>query len=279
VRQGKLTVWLGGLLVLCQALGLSDWGAVEVAHPEVIDSGWQQLKERATLLITFQLQEQSRYAAKHKLTTQERRFFRLPTAAEIVERGRTTSEKPEKGQCPYLLHVGPSKAFVSKSFVPFGASQHGIANKNSSSVRTVRRHQSSQKVKRRQLVQAKAAYTPIRLGLEWEATHYHAEPRIVYFNGRLTEPNGISSSTYTSDVTSQNFFKYGGKTWRYRCNLYGLDYTDYNLTSMKFRRHSLKSLMRRNRSAGGDKPSGELMNGLGLEEELSVPSAPSDRDK
>ena len=41
---------------------------------------------------------------------------------------KLSSQKPAKGQVPFLLWVGNKRAFVSKGFVPIGASQTSIAS-------------------------------------------------------------------------------------------------------------------------------------------------------
>lgn len=272
IHRGKLKVWLGSLFAVCQHQELTNWGAAEVVPLTDILEGWTALKERTTLAVTYDLQEKSRYAARLKLSNQERNFYRLPTATNIILK-ETSSQEPGGGHCPFILHVGPAKAFVSKAFVPFGASQKTIAEERNISDRTVRRHLSRQKVESRQIVQAKGAYRLLKAGLEWETPEYEAEPGIWYRNGYLREPNGISTkSSYTAPVTPQNFFKYRGKVWRYRCSVYALDHC---LSSMRASRKRYKKLISRKSRPGGTQALEMLIDGqeenLGLTKNQSPP--------
>lgn len=248
IKQNRCRIILGGLLKVCKSLGLDDWGAV--ATISLLETN--RLRAIATGIATADLQEKSHFAARRSLKQRERAFFTPPSADQILTEGQRSSEKPARGQVPFLLWVGKKRAFVSKGFVPFGASQISIGAELGISDRTVRRHQAQLGLERRQLVQAKHAYKLIQAGISWEADSCFAEPEIWYqTNGndiRLFEPNGITSSQRPGGhpISPQRLFTYAGKTWIYRCNLYAVD---YELTSMKTARHRYKLLMAKNRCA------------------------------
>ncbi len=185
----------------------------------------------------------------------ERKFTKVPEIDAILEQGGQSSQKPAKGQVPFLLWVGEKRAFVSKGFIPIGSSQESIAAELGISDRTVRRHISHLGVKRRQLVQAKAAYRTIGDGLDWWAEEVHAEPDRIWYkeaqDGSIWfyDSNGVSSSRKPAQkITRDRFFSYRGKTWIYRCNLYSLDYAT---TSMRAARKQLAKLIAQNSARRG----------------------------
>jgi len=242
IRKAVLCIWLGGLQKLCKILGLSNWGAVATVPLVAVN---EKIKALATGITTQDLQAKSRYAASSDLKKRERAFLDNSSADTILGLGGQSSQVPTQGQVPFVVWVGEKRAFVSKSFVPYGASQRSIAESLGVSDRTVRRHQAILSIKKRQLVQAKGAYHLIQAGIEWESDHVKAEPNIWYQdNGgdiRLFEPNGITSAMRTGghSVSKQRFFRYYGKTWIYRCNLYA---TAFTLTNMRASRRQYKSL-------------------------------------
>ena len=235
--HGCFCIWLGSLSKVCQALGLRNWGAVAtVPLFDILTRAG--LKAAAAGIQAQQLQHKSYVAAKLSLPSKERKFHRLSEVDQILGWGKESSQNPVGGQVPFLLHVGPSKAFVSKGFIPFGGSQETIAEYLGVSSRTVRRHLIG--VDRRQIVQAKAAYRKIEQAMRWDADFYRADSSIwvecvknaPWGTYALHEPNGASSASRPggTEVTSDRFFEYMDKTWIYRCNLYDLD---YNLNSMQ----------------------------------------------
>lgn len=237
IRRGILKLWLGSLSKVCQTLGLRNWGAVAtVPLFDILTRAG--LKAAAAGIQAQQIQHKSHVAAKLSLRSRERKFHKLAEVDQILGWGQESSQNPVGGQVPFLLHVGPSKAFVSKGFIPFGGSQETIAEYLGVSSRTVRRHLIG--VDRRQIVQAKAAYRHIQRAMHWDTEFYRPEPSIwvkcvenaPWGTYALHEPNGVSSASRPggTQVTSERFFEYMGKTWIYRCNLYDLD---YNLNSMQ----------------------------------------------
>ena len=256
-RKGdRLRVRLGGLFNVCRTNGLRRWGAVAVLPlGEVLE----KCRILATAIATQELQEKSRYAARKSLSKGEKQVFTMPDAFDVIERGRTASLKPDRGanKIPFLLHVGAKRAFVSKGFIPFGASQGAVASELAISDRTVRRHLDFLGVESRQLVQAKHAYRFIKAGIQLNLNDCLLEPNISYelTTARsliLHEPNGATNSKrkggheilITGDNLTEDcdrFFNYYGKTWIYRCNLYDLS---YEFNSMKFARRKYKKSLK-----------------------------------
>jgi AraC-like DNA-binding protein len=216
----------------------------EVALTDILEG--MALKSHATALQTQNQQVKSRIAAIRSLNNRERKHTKVAEIEAILGQRNVSSQKPAKGQVPFLLWVGNKRAFVSKGFVPIGASQTSIASVLGISERTVRRHLDYLGIERCQIVQAKAAYQSIRQALEWEAPEWEAEPNIGYMEDKLgfiwlNDMNGKTSSRKPAQIiTKERFFKYRGKTWIYRCNVYELDYPT---TSMRASRDSYAELM------------------------------------
>ncbi len=251
-KRTIVRVWLGGLQKYCRSLGLQSWGAVaEVALTDIVLA--MGLKAHATALQTQDQQVKSRIAAIRSLNNRERKHTKVAEIEAILEQRNVSSQKPAKGQVPFLLWVGNRRAFVSKGFVPIGASQASIAAQLGISDRTVRRHLDCLGIERCQIVQAKAAYKSIRQALEWNAPRWEAEPNIGYMEDQmgfiwLDDMNGNTSSRKPAQIiTKERFFQYRGKTWIYRCNLYSLDYAT---TSMRAARDSYVELIFLNPRAG-----------------------------
>ena len=250
-RGNDLRIYLGGLHKYCLALGLPNWGAtVDVPLSEVLTD----LKQIATAAQAQHNQTKSRIAAIRSLKPKEREFYKLPEVHAILEVGKASSQKPAKGQVPFLVWVGKSKAFVSKGFVPFGSCQEAIADELGISVRSIRRHLKQLGVEKRQLVQAKHAYKLMKNAIHWEVDQCYAEPNIWYeelIDGslKLYEPNGITSSFRKEghQMSRERLFNYRGKTWIYRCNIYDLDYTS---CSMRAARKVLAQLIGKKTHAG-----------------------------
>lgn len=241
IKQDRCHIWLVGLPKLCQSLGLQSWGATATVSLLSLN----HLRATATGIVTRDLQDKSHFAARRSLTDRERQFYKPPSADAVLAEGKRSSQKPAQGQVPFLLWVGDKRAFVSKGFIPFGASQRSIGMDLGVSEWTVRRHQRILGLERRQLVQAKYAYQLIDAGISWEAGFCYAEPGIWYEQSgdgcmRLFEPNGLTGSRREGGhaITQQRLFRYAGKTWLYRCNLY--DVSHFHLTSMKASRREFQ---------------------------------------
>ena len=259
----RLRIRLGGLFNVCRTLGLENWGATAVLP---LGQVLTQCRQLATAIVTQQLQEQSRYAARKSLNKAEKKVFTMPSALDVIQAGKNASHEPARGatKIPYLLHVGEKRAFVSKGFIPFGVSQGAIASELAISDRTVRRHLSDLEVTSRQLVQAKDAYRYIKAGIQLDYDYCLGEPGIYYEQGVreiiLHEPNGLTSSKrkggHHIPMTGNNlhpecdrFFSYYGKVWIYRCNLYALTHDlkrmrvarKYYRRSLAIDKHNLSS--------------------------------------
>lgn len=240
--MNTLFVYQGGLAKVCAALGLESWGAT--GEVSLLDAS-RKLRASATAIVTANLQKKSHYAARRSLKPRERQSYSPPTADALLAEGKRSSQNPAKGQVPFLLYVGERVAFVSKSFVPHGASQRSIGAELGISERTVRRHHRAQGLERRQIAQAKHAYQLIDAAIQWEAEQCYAEPDIWYQrrgdNIQLFEPNGVTSSHREGGhaITRGRLFRYWGKTWLYRCNLYALCHI--RLVSMRAARRQYKA--------------------------------------
>lgn len=251
-KGNTLSVYLSGLQKYCQSLGLTSWQAVASVPLIDILSG-MSLKSHATALQTQSLQVKSRIAAIRSLNNRERKHTKVASVEAILEQGQESSQKPARGQVPFLLWVGNQRIFVSKGFVPFGASQKRIAAQLGISDRTLRRHLDHLGIDRRQIVQTKAAYKSIKTALDWWADEWEAEPGIGYKEDQkgeiwFSDVNGRTSSRQPAQaITQERFFQYRGRTWIYRCNLYKLDYVT---SSMRAAQDSYKKLIGQNFSAG-----------------------------
>lgn len=246
-KNNCLRIILGSLIKVCASLGLPSWGAVATVPLLEVN---HQLRAIATGIATADLQNKSHFTARRSLTNRERQFFSPPTADQILAEAKRSSEKPARGQVPFLLWVGDHVAWVSKAFVPFGASQRSIGAELGINERTVRRHQQQLGLERRQIAQAKHAYQSIAIGLEHESDRWVAEPnlhwqRVGDDEVHLYEPNGISSSRREEGhrIKRQRLFTRWGKTWLLRCNIYGVSHI--HLNSMQVARLRLRRYLDR----------------------------------
>jgi hypothetical protein len=242
-RRGEVRVILSGLTKLTRLLGLTSWGAV-TRIPIFELSSLGKLRAYATAAVTIRQQQLSRFAAIENLTAAERRRLRVPKPGDFFQSSdQVPSDVPQQvakcGVLPCVLHVGPRRVFTSKGFIPYGASQRAIAlAQNYGCTRTVYRHHELLGIPRRQLVQTKAAYSPIvKILADDSATgdrgylslgegndevsvcsvKQHGERR-----SKLFEHNGRTSSERPSGalVTRSSFFKFWGRDWIYRPNIY-----------------------------------------------------------
>ena len=213
-------LYLGSLHNVCQSLGLPDWGTTFLINIDDI----RKIRQLTTAAITFNLQEQSRGEAIRNVTPQERKTYRLPDAEEIIAaegKLQLTSRKtpPSGATIPFLLWVSESKAFVSRSFVPFGGSQKTIAARLGVCDRTVRRHHVTLNLQKRQLVQTKAEYRLLH------------DEIAMFSTANLVEANGLSQrSAHHTEIVTGKTFKLFGRTWIHRCNLYA---SSIDMVSMK----------------------------------------------
>ena len=266
-RQGdRLRIRLGGLFNVCRTLELTNWGAVAaVPLKQVLAS----CRELATAIATQQLQGQSRYAAQKSLSNSDRKVFQLPTALNVIGEEKTASHIPIRGatKIPFLIHVGAKRAFVSKGFIPFGTSQEAIASCLGISDRTVRRHLKDLEVTSRQICQTKHDYMMIDAAIRYGSAEYVSESNIrckimdselvLHERGGWTtqsRPGGhrIPISDNGLSRSCDRFFTYFGKTWLYRCSLYGLS---YSLKKMGVARRNYKKAVLNDKAYLSPKPS------------------------
>ncbi|WP_143598324.1 hypothetical protein [Tolypothrix sp. NIES-4075] len=238
IRRGVLRIYMSGLHKVCFKLGLTDWaGVVDLRLSEVN----QNIRQLVTGACTQDLQSKSHYAAVTNLKKRERAFFAPPKADAILQSKKVSSQKSDEGQILFLLHVGEKRAFVSRSFVPFGASQRSIGSKLGISDRTVRRHQEALGLNRRQLMQAKGEYKRVQQAMKHQADFFQAADDMYLVScgndWELQEKSRGGKEWHKSYVTPESFCNYYDKTWIYRCNLYEERYT---LTSMRRSRDIFK---------------------------------------
>jgi len=243
-RRGEVRVILSGLSKLTRLLGLSSWGAV-TRIPIFELSSLGKLRAYATAAVTIRQQQLSRFAALSNLSSAERRRLKVPKPGEFFQQAsdQVPSDDPQQvakcGVLPCVLHVGPRRVFTSKGFVPYGASQNAIAlAQNYGCTRTVYRHHELLGIPRRQLVQSKAAYSQVvKILADDSATGDRGYLSLgegndevslcsVKQNGerrsKLFEHNGRTSSERPSGtlVDRSSFFKFWGREWIYRPNIY-----------------------------------------------------------
>lgn len=238
MQRGVLRVYLGGLHKVCFKLGLTDWGSVGVMRLSEVN---QNIRHLVTGACTQDLQSKSHYAAVTNLKKQERAVYAPPSASVILQSKKVSSQKSDEGHLLFLLHVGEKRAFVSRSFVPFGACQRSIGSKLGISARTVRRHLNALGLNRRQLMQAKGEYKRVQQAMKHQADFFQAADDIWLTScgndWELQEKSRGGKEWHKSYVTPESFCNYYDKTWIYRCNLYEERYT---LTSMKRSRDIFK---------------------------------------
>lgn len=254
VRGQRLSVALTSLHNLCLSLKLGNlgWGATA----EIFLGDLPQIRPLATAIIAQREQQLSRFAAWRSLPTQElRKTYRLPQPEEFFtwEPRRLSNTLPTKGSIRCVIHVGKRRLFVSKGFIPFGASQNAIAYERNKSDRTVRRHLGHIGLRRRQICQAKAAYGMIQDALRWDSPGIAPEPDIKlksHPNGchTLTEPSGKVGKPHTAIVSRERFFTYQERHYIYRCNVYE---PVFKLCSMRRSILNYKRLLEKGGCRGG----------------------------
>lgn len=266
-RHGdRLRIRLGGLFNVCHTLKLDNWGAVALIPLGQVINSFSAL---ATTIAIQQLQEQSRYTAYKSLSNSDKKVFTIPNALDVISQGQNASHEPNRGatKIPFLIHVGAKRAFVSKGFIPFGTSQGAVASELGISDRTVRRHLAKLEVTSRQICQSKQDYMMIRSAIRYGAEEYvsKSDVRCSIFEDRiiLHERNGWTSHSkkggHEIPLTGSNlspscdrFFTYFGKTWLYRCSLYGLS---HHLKKMKVARRNYKNYLAKDKDNLSSNPS------------------------
>lgn len=186
-------------------------------------------------MATQALQGKSFYAAKINIKQRDRATYAPPTAEEILAAANGPYQTTGCGDLPFVLHVGPKRAFVSKCFVPYGASQVSIGKSLGIVPKTVQRHQEALELNRRQIMQAKGEYRLVKMGIVNDADLYHVNDHMYFVrNGNsydLCEKPVVGKKWQPPrDVSLDSFAEYYDKCWAYRCNVYEERFT---LRSMK----------------------------------------------
>jgi hypothetical protein len=247
-----LTIILGSLWRACKKAGIKNWGTTANYVPltEILKNNGR--RATATALTIQDWQERSYYAAKNQLNPLERKCFDIPNFPEMLD--SQTSPKLTSGGTRGVVHVGKKRIFVGRSFIPFGVSQKRISDELNAqpascgvSVRTVQRHVERLEVKHRQLMQARREYREIAHRIKQGATSWQckSDADISFTWGSqpdeiiLHERNGKSSARREGGHTIRldQLCNYSNTHWRYRCNLYLLE---YELTSMRATRYQWK---------------------------------------
>lgn len=215
-KTGKIRIFLGGLHAVCLRIGFTNWGKVATIPLSEI-TGFFTFRANAAALATHALQHESRYAAKIKSKK------RVIHPSEIFENS-PTCQKSGKRVKRSVFHVSKRYVFCGSHFVPFGCNQESIGAQLGRSSRSVRRYLEYLKISRRQIAQSKAEFADIANQLHWEGV-------------------GVEQPTATIDksvVSTNRLFKYAGKTWLLRCNIYS---TNYRLNTMNAARKRLEKLI------------------------------------
>ncbi len=243
-RKGFLHIYLGSVQRICIKTNVRDWCAVAVVPIADVLSGLLELRQIATGATTQYLQQRSRYAANVELKPEHRKIYGAPHPNEIFGDNMSCS-KSDGGQ-HFILHISETRLFVSKGFVAYGASQHGIAITLGISPRTVQRHHASLKTVSRQLCQSKSEYAWCKRAFEMEAPEYIAlndsmkngdvgyrwEGDTIHFmDGKpLGAKTGVGINRFKipAGEFGRRIFKVGKKQPRYflaKCNIYRETYT------------------------------------------------------
>jgi hypothetical protein len=224
--------------------GLATWGVTaRVGLHQILTL--RELRAAATASVAQRLQQLSRFAAwralpepiRHPIDpeTGEKQTFHLPQPDDFfqgIQRGQFSDDSASGNLPRCCIHIGKSRAWVSRGFIPFGSSQSAIARERGICDRTVRRHLALFEVESRQIVQSKAEY---RIAAECiardaggvepteDVSLRSSEDGSYYLNekglgGRYSHKVG---EVGFSRINSR-FFSYGkkAKTWLYRTNLY-----------------------------------------------------------
>lgn len=253
IRDGVMTVYLGGMFSVCYQMNLKRWGAVGVSPLWQVLS-LKQLRSLTTGLVTQRFQQKSRYAADRKLKPEYRKFYGTVHPNELVKDDRQSSLKSAEGEVPRVLHISSSRIFVSKNFTHYGTSQNAISCELGIHTRTVRRHQKELGMSRRQLCQQKREYYQISQAWENDATECQAwgsDGTLSKVGYQVAGKSVIFSDGFTPGVKKQQpntykikekefggrFFKLGNQMYMNRCNIYREEFT---LTTMSAARRKYK---------------------------------------
>lgn len=252
VRRGLLTVYLGGLFAVAWHLNLRNWGVTANCYLWEVNANIRAL---TTGIVTQRRQQQSRYAVNRNFKPEYRKLYGAPHPNELLGAKGQSSPKLAAGEIPFCIHASETRLFVSRNFAVFGASQKSIALNLGIHPRTVRRHQRSLNMTRRQICQAKYEYHQLKVAWEHEATECQAwaadgtqstnigykagADAIAFEDGHpaYVKKQRISVFGIPKGEFAGRFFKIGSKVYMNRCNLYReeIDLTTMSSARRKYR--------------------------------------------
>ncbi len=205
--QGMIEIWLGGREVICQVLGLIDWGTTAFIPLKELLSEFQNAI--ATKITASRLQKASFNAKRRELPASRRREVKNPL--ELMEIVETQSNLSNMGRrVKGIEYISKTHLFVQEGFHLCGSSQLSIADFRNCSDRTVRRH--LEKVNKRQLAIWKQDLNPVLSSLTFEASEGRKEREEIEIKNR------------TVNVNLGRLFKINGKVFLNCCNIYDLDF-------------------------------------------------------
>lgn len=241
VSGGVLKCAIGSLVQVTLRLKLDSWGFTATIPLHEIS----KLKPLATGIVAQRLQQRSRYAGWRSLPASARNIYKLPQPADFFSEAGQLSGNSPRGSIPCLLHIGKRRIFVSKGFIPFGTNQQSIATERNRCDRTLRRHFNKIGFERKQLVQAKGAYSLVKQALdhvvdfesEKDGVRVRFPDSFGFGEAIMSErPGGIGKECHTH-IKPGRIFRYADKDWMYRCNIYK---PVFQLKTMRHRQHEFK---------------------------------------
>ncbi|MGL5874008.1 MAG: hypothetical protein ACRC2R_16840 [Xenococcaceae cyanobacterium] len=228
-KQGNfLYIRLGSKARICHCLGLDSWGETAYVDSEVLHC-LSLARSQGIAIATQKVQLSAYNAAIRSLDKNERKIHQVIPSSKIFEAVKASLCSAGSRANNFLLYVSKSKVYVSRWFIPYGASQAAIAQSYGVSDRTVRRHLSG--IERRQVAQTKGSYSNLH------KTLLSMGGGGINESYTIQEQAGWTSHYDRLEVQPARFFECMGKTWMLRCNLYNLD---YQLVKERFARAKYK---------------------------------------
>jgi hypothetical protein len=151
----RIYIRLGSKAKICLALGLDSWGETAYVNFQDLHS-LSAARSQGIAIATQKAQLRAYNAAIRSLDKNERKNHQVLPYSKIFEAVEASLCKTGSRANNFLLYVSKSKVYVSRWFIPYGASQAAIAQSLLVSDRTVRRH--LQAIDRRQVAQTKGSY-------------------------------------------------------------------------------------------------------------------------
>lgn len=231
-QRGELRIALGGLNKLAQNLNLGKDGWRPVGECSLHELLTYGIRAISTGILAQKLQMQARYAAWANLPPGIRQAYKLPYPESFFESEAASSSHDLPNRLGFrsrrglkcVTHIGPKRIFCTAGFVPQGVSQPRIARSRGRCTRTIQNHLARLGIDRRQIVQCRASYEMVAMGLRFEMDVEPAESlKLLHARngaGVLVEKPGTVGTERVYSVSENRFFTYGGRYWIYRTNLY-----------------------------------------------------------